>query len=187
MKALPLGYGALFGLGAMLLILLGASTGWSGSLTGEDDLTAAIERAHAEGRLDDETALVYRVWAVLDPERLPESFARRPRRLRKSLTPVMLDVRSRWPGLSPRTRSLLLPYLQRPTELGQEPFIYGHSYLAPAFFYDSPGGHFRIWYVTTTDDASDLVFSHGDTIPDWIHLCAEVLDHVWSVEIDSLG
>jgi len=187
MKALPLRYHPLFGLGVMLLVLLPGSVSRSRSMTGEADATDAIVRAHAEGRLDAETALVYRVWAALDPERLPEDFARQPRRLRKSLTPVMLEIRSRWTELSPRTRSLLLPYLQRPTELGQEPFAYGHSYLTPAFCYDSPGGHFRIWYVTSTDDAPELVYSHGDTIPDWIHLCAEVLDHVWAVEVDSLG
>ena len=187
MKALPRRYRAVFGLGIVLPVLLWASVSRSGSLDGELPASAAIELACAEGRLDAETALVYRVWAALDPERLPEVFARRPRRLRKSLTPVMLEVRSRWAELSPRTRSLLLPYLQRPTELGQEPFAYGHSYLVPALHYDSPGGHFRIWYVTSTDDAPELVFTHGDTIPDWIHLCAGVLDHVWSIEVDSLG
>jgi len=178
---------AAFGLGVMMLVLLSASVSRSASQIPEADAVAAIERARTEGRLDAETALVYRVWAALDRERLPEDFARRPRRLQKSLTPVMLEVRSRWSELSPTTRSLLLPYLQRPTELGQEPFAYGHSYLVPAFHYDSPGGHFRIWYVTSTDDAPEPVYSYGDTIPDWIHLCAEVLDHVWSVEIDSLG
>jgi hypothetical protein len=187
MKSLPLHFRAVFGLGVVLLVLFRAPAIRSQNLTGELDATEAIERAQADGRLDAETALVYRVWAALDPERLPEVYARRPHRLRKSLTPLMLEVRSRWAELRRQTRSLLLPYLQRPTELGQEPFAYGHSYLAPAVFYDSPGGHFRIWYVTSTDDAPELVFSHGDTIPDWIHLCAEVMDHVWSVEVDSLG
>jgi hypothetical protein len=187
MKPLPLPYRAVFGLGLMMLVLFWASQSRSRDLNAEADVITAIEEAHGEGRLDAETALVYRVWAALDPERLPEAFARRPRRLRKSLTPVMLEVRSRWTDLSLTTRSLLLPYLQRPTEQGQEPFAYGHSYLVPAVYYDSPGGHFRIWYVTSTDDAPELVYSHGDTIPDWIHLCAEVLDHVWAVEVDSLN
>ena len=187
MRALPWPHHAALGLGLVLLILFPSSAAWSASLTGEADVVTAIERAQAENRLDAETALVYRVWAALDPDRLPEDYARRPRRLRKSLTPVMLEVRSRWADLRPRTRSLLLPYLQRPTESGQEPFAYGHSYLVPALFYDSPGGHFRIWYVTSTDDAPELVYSYGDTIPDWIHLCAEVLDHVRTVEVDSFG
>jgi len=187
MKTPSLRYRSLLGLATVLLVLLPASESRSRSPAGEMDATDAILRAHAEGRLDAETALIYRVWAALDPKRLPQAFARRPRRLRKSLTPTMLEVRSRWSELSPKTRSLLLPYLQRPTELGQEPFAYGHSYLAPAVFHDSPGGHFRIWYVTSTDDAPELVYSYGDTIPDWIHLCAEVLDHVWAVEVDSLG
>jgi hypothetical protein len=153
----------------------------------EDDLLDVIDRANREGRLDEETALVYRVWAALDPDRLPADLAARPRRFLKSLTPLLLEVRARWPRLSPVTRSLLAPYLLRPTESDQEPFLYGHSYEVSALYHDSPGGHFRIWYVTSTDDAPQLNYSHGDSIPDWIHLCAQVFDHVWEQQVDSLG
>jgi hypothetical protein len=178
---------AAFCVGATLLVLFSLSLGHSDILAEQLDVRSAIDQAEAQGRLDEETALLYRIWAALDPERLPQAFARRPRRLHKSLTPLMLDVHSRWKDLSPQIRSLLLPYLQRPTEPGQEPHTYGHSYLTPAVCYDSPGGHFRIWYVTTTDDAPPLIYSYGDDVPDWIHLCAEVFDHVWAIEVDSLG
>jgi len=187
MKTLSTGHLAVIGIVMLILVLLSPLTGRSEVRSEGPDVRSAIDLAQAEGRLDGETALIYRVWAALDPERLPADYARQPRRLRKSLTPLMLDVRSRWGELSLRTRSLLLPYLQRPTELGQEPFSYGHSYLTPAVYYDSPGGHFRIWYVTSTNDAPELVYSYGDTIPDWIHICAEVLDRVWTIEVDTLS
>jgi hypothetical protein len=146
----------------------------------------AILQAQHQGQLDEETALVYRVWAALDPVRLPPRFSAYPRKFAKSLTPLLLEVRARWESLSPRAREQLAPYLMRPTEPGQEPFLYGHSYEVPAVFYDSPGGHFRIWYVTSTSDSPELVYSHGDSIPDWIHLCAQVFDQVWETEIDLL-
>ena len=146
-----------------------------------------ILQARLRGELDEETSLVYRVWASLDPQRLPLKFSGRPQRFVKSLTPLFLEVRANWEGLSPQARAMLAPYLLRPTEPGQEPYGYGHSYSVPAVFYDSPGGHFRIWYVTSTLDSPALVYTHGDTIPDWIHLCAQVFDHVWEVEVDSLG
>lgn len=146
-----------------------------------------IRQAHLRGELDDETSLIYRVWAVLDPQRLPPEFSLQPQRIVKSLTPLFLEVRARWDELSPQAKALLAPYLLRPTEPGQEPPQYGHSYSVPAVFYDSPGGHFRIWYVISTDDSPDPIYTHGDTIPDWIHHCAQVFDHVWEMEVDSLG
>jgi len=154
---------------------------------GELSSLDVITQAHLRGELDAETSLVYRVWAVLDPQRLPPRFQSQPRRFLKSLTPLLLEVRTHWDSLSPRAKAMLAPYLLRPTEPGQEPFPYGHSYLVPAVYYDSPGGHFRIWYVTSTRDSPVPVYTHGDTIPDWIHLCAQVFDHVWEVEVDSLG
>jgi hypothetical protein len=187
MRALPAGHRAAFYIGMLTLVLTFLPIGRPQIQAEELDVRAAIDQAQAEGRLDGETALVYRVWAALNPERLPEEFAVKPRQLQKSLTPLMLEIRSRWAELSPKTRSLLLPYLERPTELGQEPFAYGHSYQVPAEAYDSPGGHFRVWYVTSTSDAPELTYSHGDSVPDWIHLCAQVCDRVWQAEVDSLG
>jgi len=146
-----------------------------------------ILQARLRGELDEETSLVYRVWASLDPQRLPLKFSGQPQQLVKSLTPLFLEVRANWEGLSSHARAMLAPYLLRPTEPGQEPYGYGHSYSVPALFHDSPGGRFRIWYVTSTLDSPALVYTHGDTIPDWIHLCAQVFDHVWQVEVDSLG
>ncbi len=146
-----------------------------------------IRQAYLAGELDEETSLVYKVWAALDPHRLPPEFSRQPVKFQKSLTPLFLEVRARWEGLSEKAKTMLLPYLQRPTEPGQEPPIYGHSYSVPAVFHDSPGGHFRVWYVTSSQDSPAPIFTHGDTIPDWIHLCAQVLDHVWEVAVDTLG
>jgi hypothetical protein len=164
--------------------LFPSRTGAQGGVLSSLDL---IGQAHLGGELDDETALVYRVLAAMDPSRLPPRFSRQPQRFLKSLTPLFLEVRERWIGLSPWARSMLAPYLLRPTEWGQEPPLYGHSYSVPAVHHDSPGGHFRIWYVTSTHDSPDLVYTHGDTIPDWIHLCAQVFDHVWETVVDSLG
>jgi hypothetical protein len=146
-----------------------------------------IRQARLRGELDEETSLVYRVWAALDPQRLPLEFSGQPQKLLKSLTPLFLEVRASWERLSPQARAMLTPYLLRPTEPGEEPAAWGHSYSVPAVFYDSPGGHFRIWYVTSTLDSPDSVYTHGDTIPDWIHLCAQVFDHVWKAEVDSMG
>gem|GEM_PF-6384033 len=139
---------------------------------GELSSLDVITQAHLRGELDAETSLVYRVWAVLDPQRLPPRFQSQPRRFLKSLTPLLLEVRTHWDSLSPRAKAMLAPYLLRPTEPGQEPFPYGHSYLVPAVYYDSPGGHFRIWYVTSTRDSPAPVYTHGDTIPDWIDTLA---------------
>lgn len=172
---------------ALVLALFCTSATEPEADVGELSSLDVIGQAHRRGELDDETSLVYRIWAVLDPQRLPPRFQGQSRRFLKSLTPLFLEVRTRWDSLSPQAKAMLAPYLLRPTEPGQEPFLYGHSYSVPAVYYDSPGGHFRIWYVTSTGDSPAPVYTHGDTIPNWIHLCAQVFDHVWEVEVDSLG
>ncbi|MFC1683125.1 MXAN_6640 family putative metalloprotease [Candidatus Zixiibacteriota bacterium] len=170
---------------SLSLICLGLQR--HGSAAAELSAMDAILQAQRQGELDEENALVYRIWSALDPERLPPRFSAYPRKFVKSLTPLLLEIRASWDRLSPRAREQLAPYLLRPTEPGQEPFAFGHSYEVPAAFFDSPGGHFRIWYVTSTSDSPELVYSHGDSIPDWIHLCAQVFDQVWETEIDLMG
>jgi hypothetical protein len=55
---------------------------------------------------------------------------------------------------------------------------------------DTPGGHFKIHYVISGEDA---VFEPGvDTLPadgqpDYVNRCAEILDYVWEYQIDTLG
>jgi hypothetical protein len=69
---------------------------------------------------------------------------------------------------------------------------FGHTYLTPPTFYNSPGGHFKIWYVTTGSDRpgagrTDPVDANNSGVPDWVEQCADFFDQSWRTVVDTLG
>ncbi|MFQ6091767.1 MAG: MXAN_6640 family putative metalloprotease [bacterium] len=148
---------------------------------------SAIDEAYDRGEIDYETALVQKVYALFRPQRLQARFKVEGLRPEKCATPLFLEIRNSWSGLSETARITLGPYLLRPTE-PEEQETYGHAYTTDAEYFDTPSGLFKIWYVTTTDDAPDLSdIEPADGVPDWVNRCGEIFDHVWAKEIDQMG
>lgn len=132
----------------------------------------AIDAGLAEGRIDRETALVYRALAVLDPSRLPPEYQGAPQVI-KSATPIMLEVMDAWEHLSPPARLALAEHVQYRTPLA-------HSYA-------SPSGHFRLHYDIAGAHAVNSSDSNGDTVPDYVEEAAAIFDSVWAREVDQMG
>lgn len=68
----------------------------------------------------------------------------------------------------------------------------GHTYTAEPEFFVSPGGHFKIWYVTTTDDRPgagwpELEDAADGTVPAYVRHCAVFLDESRRVMVEELG
>ena len=155
--------------------------------TGKATPFSVIDEAYTRGQIDFETALVNKVLAIFHPEKVDKRFQLESLQPEKCATPLFLEIRTNWPRLSPRTRDILEPYLLRPTE-SDEQDQYGHPYETEAENYDSPGGHFKIWYVTTTEDAPDTTDDDPeDGVPDWVNRCGEIFDYVWAQEVDEMG
>lgn len=150
-----------------------------------------IDQALREGRLDYETSLLQKIFALHNPERLKSEFKSKGVPPIKSATLLYLEIRQNWNRLSKRTQDLLWPYLLRPTQAGEDTLTggYGHSYTTDdTASWVSPSGHFRVWYVRSTEDAPDMTDENPqDGVPDWINLVGETLDDVWAYEIDGLG
>jgi hypothetical protein len=56
--------------------------------------------------------------------------------------------------------------------------------------YDTPGGHFRVHYVTSTVDSvykSSVDTSPADGHPDYVNFVGAVIDSMWRKEVDTLG
>ena len=68
-----------------------------------------IARAEERGELAPDTAVLYRVYAVLDEEKLPAKY--RGTAPIKDGTPVLRHARSRYEDLRPEIREALRPYL----------------------------------------------------------------------------
>jgi len=145
-----------------------------------------IEDAYSRGELDYETALVYKVYSVFAPDRLPAEFqSDTPSR---GATLVVAEVMNAWDSLSMETKVLLrefglgvplpgevLPLAQsRPTINGEE-------------IYDTT--HFRIHYTRLDGDADEIPDddTNANGTPDYLEWVAEAVENVWSTEITTMG
>ncbi len=68
----------------------------------------------------------------------------------------------------------------------------GHSYTAEPEYYISPGGHFKIWYVTTTEDRPGAGWPELDdagdgAVPEYVRHCATFLEESRRVIVEELG
>lgn len=91
------------------------------------------------------------------------------------VSPLLLEVRLHWPDLSDATRAQIASIVafDRP--------------VLPEFF-DTPDGRFRIHYSRTGTDSVNMSFGVGaGNVPNYILNCADILDHVSGVEVDTLG
>lgn len=68
----------------------------------------------------------------------------------------------------------------------------GHSYTTEPEYYISPGGHFKIWYVTTTEDRPGAGWPELDdastgAVPEYVRHCATYLEESRRVIVEELG
>lgn len=97
-------------------------------------------------------------------------------------------------GLAARTHRPDQVILGRPTVPGEGDRTndLGHSYTAAPKYYVSPGGHFKIWYVTTTEDRPGAGWPELDDartggVPQYVRHCATFLDESHRVIVEELG
>lgn len=123
---------------------------------------ALIEQARAAGIIDDEKALLYRVYAVFRDARLPLEYAGDDADVPDSS--AMDDVRERWATLSEATQRLLEPFFAPPAYLGswasldkkpraflglcRQPVLDPNWASVPA-----TGGRVKVWYDTRVPGA----------------------------------
>ena len=150
------------------------------------DSETLIDQAVAAGLLDNETALIYKVYAVFGDSRLPSQYLGDNAVALDSL--VLSEVRSRWATLSPQAQAILEPFLLPPTQAG--------SYEQQGLSKASGGGPLgslvewqtedaasgvRIWYQTRfmNDDlkAKGLAQAIDNTI--YPKLMAAMDNHKW--------
>lgn len=130
-----------------------------------------IEQAYQRGEIDYETALLYKMYVLFSPEKVPLRLMQRPFRAIKCATPLFLELRRNWGKLSWEVQNRLRRYLWRSTKLTE--------------YY--PTEHFKIWYVTSEPDAPPLTDEDEDGFPDWIEECGQIFEKVRGMAIDSLG
>ncbi|MFC1526405.1 MXAN_6640 family putative metalloprotease [Candidatus Latescibacterota bacterium] len=127
-----------------------------------------IDQAEGSGALSPQTALLYRVYDLLDRDLLPEPFHAEPRVLFCG-TPVLVAANA---NLHPAAKAGLGSVLQRP---------------ALDLHRQTPGGHFRVHFTIDGDDAVSATDLDANGTPDYIDSVAAVLDRAWELEVEELG
>jgi len=143
-----------------------------------------IEEAFRAGKIDYETRVLQHVYARRQRELLDPRFRSSARRVRRCLSAFYHDVKANWRRLSPKAQAVLRQSVRRPTT-----FFSGELYPrnAQMLFYNSPGGHFKIWYVTTGQDAPDLTDNNRNNVPDYVERMAETFDFVYQMEVGTMA
>ncbi len=94
---------------------------------------------------------------------------------RTCVSPLLLETRLHWHELSEATR----------TEIAG---IAAFNRPILSEFYDTPDGRFRIHFSRNGADSVNMSFGVGaGNVPNYILNCAEILEHVTAVEVDTLG
>ena len=133
-----------------------------------------IDRTVADKKLDEETALVYKVYSVFGDERLPKEYA--SDKPYYEGTQVVLEMMEKWDSLSAKTKALLEPFRKRPDEKGSwvdlkysnteakpTSWLYKNAYAKDApesAFYtelgDTEDGKAKIWYAGFSETEPNL-------------------------------
>ncbi len=138
-----------------------------------------IDRAHRSGQIKYNEALNYKVTAILRPESLPVMY--RSNGIIKSATFVLMEARL--------NRHLLSSENERLLARGRGDSIADlYNGIIPRSF-ASPQGRFRIHYTTDNKygDAVPALDINEDGVPDYVERFAEILDHVWTTEVEQMG
>ncbi|MBN1755909.1 T9SS type A sorting domain-containing protein [bacterium] len=121
-----------------------------------------IEDAYIQGSLTYEEALLFKVYSLYSPDKVPMAY--RGDHALKSGTPVILEVRQNWEQLSRETKEIISSYLTRPYGLPLE--------------YNSEGGHFKLHYTNT---------GYSATEEDFMLRFARYFDRAWALIVDTMG
>ncbi len=149
-----------------LICLFTVRAGWT-----EVTFRAKIEAELKSARIDYQTALLYKAYSLFDPSELPPEYQNKVK-LRKSGTPIILELKAGWDRLDLPAQRLLASYLARPI---------------PGFSHLSPSGNFRVHYDLSGKNAVDPTDENQNDIPDYIDQVAATFDSCFTLEVETLG
>ena len=140
-----------------------------------------IEQAYQAGRIDLDTAAMYKVFSVFDPQKLPPEY--QSPTPAKCATTVLLEVARNWQILKAATKSSLSSY---PLAFqGRVKALYRPALSGSELTYSTT--HFQIHYTLSGVDAVNPADSNSNSIPDYIEAMGTELENVWVTEITDMG
>jgi hypothetical protein len=142
-----------------------------------------IAEAYQKGEIDYSTSILYKVYSIFDPQKLPAKY--QSTTPGKSATPILLEVKRNWQSLGSQTQDKLASYLKIPMDTSFPPPFLRPGLSGPESTYETP--HFQIHYTTTGDDAVDLSDDNQNGVPDYVETMGAELENVWTTELSTMG
>lgn len=156
---------------AVLITAVAFISSHAGRAPAGNAIIAAIDADASAGQITYETALRYKLYTVLDLDRLPTKYRTLDSRLVKCGTPYVLEALAAAPSLSTSFQSELEAMADRP---------------AADSIYTSPRGWFQIHYNLTGTNAVSATDADSSGRPDFIEKLALYFDSSWSHQVETL-
>ncbi len=131
-----------------------------------------IDRAVKVGELSPGEGVLYKVYSIRSPEKIPAAYRPDSDALGRCATMIIREALLGMPGFAPQIQAGIADALARPSR---------------AYSYDSPGGYFKIHYDVTGLHAVPPADDNANEIPDYVEKLAEYADSSWEHEVFSLG
>jgi len=131
-----------------------------------------IDQAVAVGMISHEQGVLYKVYSIRAPEKLPAEYRPDFGRLERCATPMLREAFRELPQFSPSIQAAIRGVMARPTR---------------AFQYDSPSGYFKIHYDTLGTNAVPTADGNANGIPDYVEKLGEYADSSWAHQVVTLG
>lgn len=157
------------GLGFLVVCLF---IGFKPTYGAEKGTLELIGEAYKSGEIDYQTSLIYKVQTIHQLEKIPSKYRATVEKIQKDATPILLEVKKSWPGLSSETQAVLKTLLARPVR---------------PYSYDSSEGHFKIHYDTTGTHKVPTADGNTNGIPDYVENLALYADSSYRTMITYLG
>ncbi len=153
----------------------------------EETVIARINNALTRQQIDYETALTYKVLAVVAPDDLPGAYRMAEKEVIKCGAQVMLELTKNWENLSRATRDVLSPHLMMsPRFLPKDPNLRRKSVYQPSLPNSYQTTNFNMEWGDTVPAITEWQDNNGNGRPDYIDNLAVYLETTWSEEIDTL-
>jgi hypothetical protein len=146
-----------------------------------------LSRALANGRLSAAREALLRAEALFHPALIAARYGAVTRPGQHDATLILRDLAARIRDLSPADQAAARGVLGRPSDGGADPLGNGWS-VAEAAGSPACGAHVCVHWVATTADApaaADTTPANG--IPDWVDSTLATVEHVWDVEVTTMG
>ena len=133
---------------------------------------SVIDRDAARGVISNDDAIVYRALAIVRPDALPSTYRTEEPNIEKCATDQIrqaLGIIEGKPGSYSTAAGILATRPQT------------------QFYFDTPGGHFRLHFDTSGTNAIPTADNDFNGIPDYIDRAAGIADSSWRYEVNQLG